>query len=388
MDSRILAQTMINMAQNLLSSQQQQNNGNGMGNNDWNNGRSRRPGSGLLGEGPDVGVGGARQEGFNRGPVGFRNQQQQQNFQQKGGHQTWQTGVQSKQTNNSKNNKNYLPKIKEEGCKPHYYPDEFNYLAVAGKYLQCTMCNKNPMWDGESFVKHLLGNVHNTKLEELIEKDIARVAKLRKAIGNKIDSVNETGNSKCGMCDVKVDDIIKHRKDEAHQNLKKFIHPFCEACNADFEDRSEWYYHRYSALHLSNLDKNNFDSNYSPITSKEIDDLLSKLDKRKETSCKPDVKKDSVDKDDDVICLMDNENNKKADKNDVDSLDVIGREFIKPVNGLFCKLCKKFFMSEKSEILAHCSSSQHVESVQQIENQTGIKRKAASEFFVNQKKTK
>ena len=144
-------------------------------------------------------------------------------------------------------------------------------------------------------------------------------------------------------------------------------------------------YLRYSAFHLNNLDKNNFDSNYSPITSKEIDDLLGKLDKW--TSDKTDVKKKSVEKEeDDVICL-DDENN-KTDENDIDNLDVIGREYIKPINGLFCKLCKKFFMSERSDILAHCSSSVHVESVQKIEEQTGIKRKAASEFFVTQKKAK
>merc|ERR1712198_628833 len=96
--------------------------------------------------------------------------------------------------------------------------------------------------------------------------------------------------------------------------------------------------------HLNNLDKNNFDSNYSPITSKEIDDLLGKLDKW--TSDKTDIKKKSVEKEeDDVICLMDDENN-KTDENDIDNLDVIGREYIKPINGLFCKLCKKFFMSE------------------------------------------
>jgi len=387
MDSRLLAQSMINLAQNLLSSQKQQqsNNSNGIGNNGWNNhSRSRTSGSGLLGDGPNPerngllgdgpNVGTGAGAGYNHGGYGSQKQ---------GGHNNWQSEMPNK-TNNTKNNKNFLPKIKEEGCKPQYFPDEFNYLA--GKYLQCNMCNKDPMWDGTSFVKHLLGNVHNKNLEEKIEKDMARVAKLRKVISNKINSVKESGNSKCGMCDVKVNDIIKHRKEETHQNLKKFIHPHCEACNADFEDRSEWYYHRYSAFHLNNLDKNNFDSNYSPITSKEIDDLLGKLDKW--TYDKTDVKKKSVEKEeDDVICLMDDENN-KTDENDIDNLDVIGREYIKPINGLFCKLCKKFFMSEKSDILAHCSSSVHVESVQKIEEQTGIKRKAASEFFVTQKKAK
>ena len=95
------------------------------------------------------------------------------------------------------------------------------------------------MWDGQSFVKHLLGNVHNQAMEKLIEEDVLRVARLRKVITNQIRNGDGTGDSKCGMCDVKVKDIMKHRRDEGHKNLKQFIHPHCEPCSADFEDRSE-----------------------------------------------------------------------------------------------------------------------------------------------------
>ena len=66
---------------------------------------------------------------------------------------------------------------------------------------------------------------------------------------------------------------------------------------------------------------------------------------------------------------------------DLENMDVVGAEFIKPVNGLFCKLCKKFFMADHAEVVQHCRSPQHVESVQMIEKQTGIKRKSATECF-------
>ena len=79
---------------------------------------------------------------------------------------------------------------------------------------------------------------------------------------------------------------------------------------------------------------------------------------------------------------MDDENNATAAAEEDDIVgDVVGAEYIKPVKGLFCKLCKKFFPSDKSEVEAHCSSSQHMDSVSLIEKQTGIKRKPAAEFF-------
>ena len=192
------------------------------------------------------------------------------------------------------------------------------------------------------------------------------------------------------MCDVKVKDIMKHRKDEGHKNLKQFIHPHCEPCSADFEDRSEWYYHRFSAHHLYNLERWGNDINYSPISSKNIDGFLNKLEKKQPKKTK--------EVDDDEITIIDDDNNDqepidtnkntKEDYDNIENMNVIGSEYIKPVNGLFCKLCKKFFMNDKSEIVSHCNSSQHRESVEMIEKQTGIKRKAAADFFDQSKKTK
>ena len=343
----------------------------------------QRPASGLLGPGPEP-------QGPSKGPWDGRPQ-----GSGGPGHKTWHSGKNStgeggqrnKNQENSKSNKNYLPKIKEEGSKPKYYSEEFEQLA--GKFLQCSLCKKGPMWDGESFVKHLLGNTHNKALEKLIDDDILRVAKLRKVIANQIRAGDGLGDSKCGMCDVKVRDIMKHRKDEGHKNMKQFIHPHCEPCSADFEDRSEWYYHKFSSYHLHNLERWGNNTNYSPSSSKDIDALLTRLEKKVSNKVK------EVD-DDEVTIIDDDNNDPKPNKNTkqddsnigIDNMTVIGSEYIKPVNGLFCKLCKKFFMNDKSEIVSHCHSLQHKESVELIEKQTGIKRKAAADFFDQTKKIK
>ena len=324
-------------------------------------------------------------------------QMQQRHPQMSTGQKVWFPGngndlkFVDKSDNNSKNNKNYLPKIKEEGSKPHYYPKE--YESVPGKFLQCHLCGKDPMWDGGSFVRHLLGNSHNHALEKLIQSDVERVGKLRKAISEKIKKEMGFGKSKCGMCDVRVKDITQHRRDEAHGKLREFIHPHCEACDADFEDRSDWYYHKYSAHHLHCLQSTNKSLNYSPFSSKDIENITTKIEKhihKKQTLLEKNT--DPKPCTDDEIVIMEEKiktvPSGPVNQEDLESMDFVGARFIKPVNGLFCKLCKKFFMSEYSEVMQHCSSLQHVESVQMIENQTGIKRKSAAESFDSSKKAK
>ena len=262
------------------------------------------------------------------------------------------------------------------------------------------------MWDGESFVRHLLGNAHNKEVETAIQADVKRVKKLREVIAEFYKKSGEGGGSRCGMCDTSVGDIIKHRKQEFHQNMKQFIHPHCEVCDADFEDRSDWYYHRYSAYHLQHLQRGNQSPDYSPTTGNQIDKLIEGLGERlsggdkksgnnssagaKKGTAKPKskfTKKENGKKvdivDDDEVMILDDDNNccssDGKEKTSLEAMNVIGAEYIKPVNGLFCKLCSHFFMSDEAAILQHCSSSQHVDSVQMIEKQTGIKRKSGSD---------
>ena len=246
-------------------------------------------------------------------------------------------------------------------------------------------------------MRHLLGNSHNQALEKLIESDVEKVGKLRKVIAEKIKKEKGTGNTKCGMCDVRVKDITQHRKDEVHGKLRKFIHPHCEACDADFEDRQDWYYHRYSAHHLQGLQNTGKNINYSPMSSKDIDSIITKLEKQIGKKLVSPEKKNSnsVQKSeklkstkapivDDEIVIMEEKKPTPSGPisvEDLENMDVVGAQFIRPVNGLFCKLCKKFFMSDHAEVVQHCSSLQHVESVQMIEKQTGIKRKSATECF-------
>jgi len=271
------------------------------------------------------------------------------------------------------NEKNYRPKIKVEGMPPNYFNGDFEHLN--SKHFSCVNCDKRNMWDAESFVKHLRGQKHVNKIEELIKEDQAAVAALRAQMKAKAGKV--TGPSKkCAMCDIDVagkgaDAMNSHRRTPEHQTLKRFIHPHCDYCKADFEDRTDWHYHRLSAEHLTNSEHkhNNKDG---VVTSRELQEICIKLGGDKNSLFKSlkdggNVKKSSKGEPEVMIIK---ENKKKAPEIegvdavlkdvDLDNSDIPGAEFVKPVQGFFCQLCKKFFAPGKDVVKTHCSSAPHL----------------------------
>jgi len=87
--------------------------------------------------------------------------------------------------------KNYRPKIKVEGIPPNYFNGDFEHLN--SKHFSCDSCDKRNMWDAESFVKHLRGQKHVNKVEELIAEDQAAAAALRAQMKIKAGKVGLAG---------------------------------------------------------------------------------------------------------------------------------------------------------------------------------------------------
>merc|ERR1719341_2939847 len=258
-DQAQLVNTLVNVATNILTGAGHQ------GGQQGGLGGAGQGQGGILGSGPrgqqSSGYhGGASQAGYVIGVGGVGNGSQQQGrvwagqeeerwpSSTRGSH----TGV--KMTAKDFNEKNYRPKIKVEGMPPNYFNGDFEHLN--SKHFSCINCDKRNMWDAESFVKHLRGQKHVNKIEELIKEDQAAVAALRAQM--KVKAGKVTGPSKkCAMCDIEVagkgtDSMNSHRRTTEHQTLKRFIHPHCDYCRADFEDRTDWHYHRLSAEHLTN----------------------------------------------------------------------------------------------------------------------------------------
>jgi len=315
-----------------------------------------------------------------------------------------------------KSRKNYRPKIKEDGCPPKYSMVDFEQVAT--KFFRCTMCNKD-MWNSVSFVNHIKGNAHNKVVEEVAAKEASTVAEVRKQITELLSkdvarSKKGEKSGKCNMCGLKVvKDMVAHRRTDYHQQLKMFIHPHCKTCDADFEDRSDWYYHKFSAEHLTSLKIAREGIEYDPMSLEKLEKLLNQLQKRAGNKSGKDAinnekSANNVDKnkmfkemkafadkqgvklspmkkcnaniyDDDITIIEDEEN--------------IGAEFIKPVSGLWCSLCNEFFGAgvQASAISHHCKTVKHLQESKKANRgplTIGTKRSSAAEFFSSPKKKK
>jgi len=444
LNAESLAKTLVNVAQNLLSSQQANSHASsGYGAREtpspWANvsgGPNQRQGlqsspmsshstshrssnpkplmsMGLLGPAPAGNFGPMREPSFVIGD--------QPNLDQSWGSyndSSFETGfgigedsytkkVQSRGSfDTDKSRKNYRPKIKEDGCPPKYFVEDYEHLSK--RYLRCSLCNKE-MWNSLSFVNHLKGNAHNSAVEDLAKNEASKVGEVRKMIHQMLSKdvskarPGDKAGGKCNMCDVKVKgEMGAHRRTDYHQKLKAFIHPHCSICDADFEDRSEWYYHKYSGEHLNNLKVKNREINYDPMSGVELDKLLKDLQKRSgfrrdslnNSKSSKNVSKNDMFKEmkaainktkkvDDDIIIMDEEdtNPEKQVADAVKDLGVLGADYIKPVNGMFCKLCKKFFGAGAAAITEHCNTKVHVDTYNTNVKNGAKKRSLASEFF-------
>jgi len=323
-------------------------------------------------------------------------------------------------TGTEKSRKNYREKIKEEGCPPKYVMSDFEHLPR--KLFRCTMCGKE-MWNSISFVNHLKGNAHNKTVDEVAAKEASKVAAVReqithlvnKDVGSSRPKPGDNRGGKCAMCGVKaVRDMLAHRRTDFHQKLKQFIHPHCTVCHADFEERSDWYYHKFSAEHLTNLEVVREGIEYDPMSAEELEKLLKVLEKRsgrkkdRLNNIEPTRNVDKNEmfkemraaaklseniyskKDDEDIIIMEEEDTvpEKGSEPKLINPENLGSEFIKPVNGMFCKLCKKFFGAGNVAIAEHCRTQLHADKYRVTTQNLVKKRSSASEFFSSPKKKK
>jgi len=318
-----------------------------------------------------------------------------------------------------KSKKNYRPKIKPEVGPPTYDGKDYEHLRP--ELLECQICQKK-MWNNISFVKHIRGKAHEEQLEKLVKDDEVLVSNLRKQIDVVESLSNSKTTDKCAMCDSKVKSIQEHRKSNYHQQLKKFLHPSCEVCGVDFEDRKDWYYHKYSGEHLDNLQRSGGRKKVGVLDLKLMKKLLRDLEdkcgvkgdvnklfmtlknkeddspKRKSQMIKDNLpkKKAKIVNDDDVVIVEDEDDGKynpeqpsKDDSEKEVDPTLLGAEYVKSVEGFFCDLCKKFFLNGKSMAADHCNSITHKSKYNAAKEaaaadklkEIGEKRTPAAKFF-------
>merc|ERR1719334_1240868 len=110
--------------------------------------------------------------------------------------------------------RNFLPRIKEEGLPPNYNLRDYQFMEP--HMLNCDLCKKKNLWDGESYISHIMGRTHNEKVETLVKEETDLVASVREQLQSKTTKI--TGDfSKCKMCKTK----YKGSDEEAHSAHKK-----------------------------------------------------------------------------------------------------------------------------------------------------------------------
>jgi len=309
----------------------------------------------------DNNVGGRRGEKFYNG--GHSNQREHVNGDKS--NRNFDSGRPAK----SIDNKVFAPPIKPKQGPPHYNVED--YINVPTNSLKCQICDKS-MWDVESFVKHVRGKKHEDALNKLVAEDLEREDKMRTLISH--TEGNNKGKEKCKMCETSVSDLIAHRKSDAHNQLKKFIHPHCSICGYDFENKTEFYYHIYWGYHMEGIAVSN--KKFDPMMPRnKTEEMIEKM--RKETGFTGDLNKSSKKR---KAGTDNNVNDTKKSKTVIDVITIgeggeddssqlidpswPGAQFVREVTGFFCDACKKFVSRDvETDLEDHCNSVTHKSKV-------------------------
>lgn len=261
--------------------------------------------------------------------------------------------------------------------------DKSAYAGLPKELLKCVVCDKD-MWNGPSFERHLKGRHHIDMMEHLADEHSQFVGLLRHHVkllearkpgsrlggggkGKKPGKIEQS--SMCNMCDHLITGpIIFHRKTLAHIRLKEFLHPKCKYCGMkEFQIRSDWDEHRFSAGHLHAMFKQGLTK--LPVEP-EYYTLFTMAEDGKESN---DGGEKSSKTESDKVAEIEA---KQLEDDKIVDYDIpafedskpVGLSYLKSVHGHWCPLCKKF-LQESHDLSEHCRTKQHydkfVESVEQ-----------------------
>jgi len=288
---------------------------------------------------------------------------------------------------NNMGGRNFLPRIKEEGLPPNYNLRDYQFMEP--HMLNCDLCKKKNLWDGESYISHIMGRTHNEKVEALVKEETELVASVREQLQSKTTKI--TGDfSKCKMCKTKYKGSDEeahsaHKRSAQHKTMKRFIHPKCMICNCNFEMRSDWIYHRFSAIHLQNvaMQGNNQDG---VSTLEDLKDFAEKLGGKKKAVGSAVATKAAIPEGKKIVnaeAIAVPKEKMEAMCKDVDltNEEFDGGEHVKPLSGFYCKLCNFVFASGKDVVKKHCTGPQHMKKA-------GAKRKGGDSSGPKAKKAK
>jgi len=284
------------------------------------------------------------------------------------------------------------------------------YSGIPPSLFYCHVCKKH-MWDDNSFQNHLKGRTHQLMMDKLEESYKIRVELMRheqkvaeqqreiemermKRQGKK---VNMSIREYCTMCDLHFfGNLIVHRKNDRHQQLKNFLHPRCLPCGKEFPTRVEWDHHKLTPLHLKKTaearksrkagsddefgieelisgEGGSFGDDFSKReikvrTREEEEDEIKEADKMNEVDKGTDKNERGDGAQKNEGAEKDGEGKEEGESTVIGSLrfrvpkynpDVaVGLSLLKKMNGQICRACHRFFINVE-DAKTHCRTLMH-----------------------------
>ncbi|XP_021926329.1 zinc finger protein on ecdysone puffs isoform X2 [Zootermopsis nevadensis] len=280
------------------------------------------------------------------------------------------------------------------------------YSGIPPSLFYCHVCKKH-MWDENSFQNHLKGRTHQLMMDKLEESYKIRVELMRheqkvaeqqreiemermKRQGKK---VNMNIREYCTMCDLHFfGNLIVHRKNDRHQQLKNFLHPRCLPCGKEFPTRVEWDHHKLTPLHLKKTAEARKNRKSGSDDEFGIEELISGGGGFGDDFSKREIKVRTREEEEDEIKEADKVNetvlgkeksggpekdegvNKDAEGKDEGEATVIGNlrlrvpkynpevavglSLLKKMTGQTCRACHRFFINVE-DAKTHCRTLMH-----------------------------
>lgn len=126
---------------------------------------------------------------------------------------------------------------------------------------------------------------------------------------------------------------------EGHQRLKRFLHPNCDTCNLEFPSRMEWVEHRFTPEHLFKV-KEILDAKSGDTEGHITEENL-------EWDNEPLLQENLQTEDENPVLELDDDLSNLYNRVPVyKSTRPVGKNNLKPVEGFFCDICKRFLRND------------------------------------------
>ncbi|KAL8174677.1 UNVERIFIED_CONTAM: hypothetical protein K2H54_051110 [Gekko kuhli] len=276
--------------------------------------------------------------------------------------------------------------ISTTALKPTHWTSEMGTAETSpesGVKFYCYICKTN-CCNQQNFQAHMAGVEHQQRLQEIQHMSNICFVSLLPMVKEQRPLAEKDGESQqrwCNTCQLHfTGDLIKHRRTQEHKLAKRSLRPFCTACSRHFKTPRKFVEHMKSSEHkqkarevrLGEKEQGGPEDSEELITVDAVgcfedDDDEDDEEEEEEVEGEEDPAVGQLDGDDPLgrqvglkaVSSGDAEGNEKYSPD-----TVYGPDFLVPVAGFLCRLCRTFYHSDSAARHAHCKSLMHFENFQ------------------------